>query len=340
MLKPILIATTNPGKFKEFTAEFQDLPFNFLNLVAVGLSKVAASEPFATTWENALHKAKFYAQKTKLPTIAEDTGLFIKYLNGKPGVKTKQNAPTEADRIIKILKLLQGIPKNKRGAYFETSACLYNPHTEQFSIFKGSVHGRIAQKPMGHSRPGMEHDRIFYYPPAKKTFAQISLLQKNLVSHRGQVIKQVRSFLQHQYEAKQFIVPVALIARNRKVLLLQRRDPRPAFNNKWEFPGGGVDGGETVTACLRRETKEETGYTVRVLEQLPGIPSAIRRQENYQLFLIAFVCAIVSGSFATADSETASYRWCTLNESLRLPLLDLNKKIIQGNILLLKKYFD
>lgn len=141
---------------------------------------------------------------------------------------------------------------------------------------------------------------------------------------------------------RQFVVPGALIVKNRKVLLFKRRDPRPAFNGKWEFAGGGVDKGETVEQCLKREVKEETGYLVKIIKQLPGLPTAVTNKANgdYQVFLIIFICSIQSGSLKIMDEEISDYRWCTLAESTKLDTLPLNKVIIKDNIKLLKKYLD
>lgn len=141
---------------------------------------------------------------------------------------------------------------------------------------------------------------------------------------------------------RQFVVPVAILVKNRKMLLLQRRDPRPKFNGKWEFPGGGVERGETVEACLRREIKEETGYAIRIIAPLPGLPMAVtdKTNGNYQVFLPVFLCIAQSGSLKIRDEEISDYRWCTIRETLETNLLPLNKKIIKDNIAVLKKYLD
>ena len=141
---------------------------------------------------------------------------------------------------------------------------------------------------------------------------------------------------------KQLLVPVALIVKNRRLYVQQRRDPRPAFNNKWEFPGGGVEWGESVEHCLWREVAEETGYKIKIQHQLSGLPTAIGRSNkvSYQVFLICFVCTIQSGVQRITDPEVKSARWCDSAQLSRLNFLPLNKKIIRSNIVLLKKYID
>ena len=145
-MRKILIATSNTEKFTEIIAELDDLQFDFVNLKNLKLDKFEVDEPHDTTWQNALEKAKFFAKKSGLITIAEDTGLFIKYLNGEPGVKSKRYGATALEKIKKVLEKLNGVPDKKRGAYFETAGCVYNPHTNTFSIFFGKVKGLITKK--------------------------------------------------------------------------------------------------------------------------------------------------------------------------------------------------
>lgn len=337
----ILVATTNIGKFTEITAEFKDLHLDFVDLHKMKLDKFDVEEDKNTTWENALKKAKFYAEKSGLLTLAEDTGLFIDALSGEPGVHTKRYADTAEARNEKVLSLLKGVPEKKRTAHFETSACLYDPATKSFYIFEGIVNGRIAQKVSKISRPGLGYDSIFYYPPFKKTFAELDLLKKNSVSHRGKVTNQVRYFFLKQFAIRQIFVPCAIIVRDRKMLLNLRRDLRPDFDRKWEFPGGGVEDGESIYECLKRETKEETGYTVEILEQLPDILSTAKGL-NYQVHLMPFICKIKSGSFKTIDSEVHGHDWFSYNKAIKSNLLPLNKKSIQtkNNKIVLKKYID
>ncbi len=201
-MQKILIATTNSGKFNEFVSEYKDLAIKFVSLRNLKLDKIDLAEPHQTMWENALHKAKFFAQKSGLVTITEDTGFFIEHLGGKPGVEAKRFAPTEKGRIQKVLRLLKGVPPAKRGAYFETKACLYDPQKDSFTIFSGKANGVISEQPAGEERPGMDYDAIFYYPPLKKNFSELSILDKNNVSHRGQVIHQIKLFLAKQMALK------------------------------------------------------------------------------------------------------------------------------------------
>ena len=201
-MKKILVATGNIGKFMEITAELTDLQFDFINLKDLKLDKFEVEEPHSTTWQNALEKAKFFAKKSGLITISEDTGLFVDYLNGAPGVRSKRYGPTSEKRINKLLFKLAGVPDKKRGAYFETAGCLYNPSTDSFSIFIGKAKGMITKKIHQSSREGMGYDSIFWFPPLKKTFSELPLLEKNQVSHRGKMINQLKYFLMNLYQSR------------------------------------------------------------------------------------------------------------------------------------------
>lgn len=339
-MQKILIATTNQGKFNEIVSFFGDLKFKFVNLKDVGLDKIEADEPFETTWENALNKAKFYAKKSGLLTVAEDTAFYVKHLKGIPGVKAKRLAATPEERNFKILKLLKGVPKSKRQAYFETHACVYHPDNDVFAMFNGRADGIISDESISDFRKGMNYDCIFYYPPLKKNFSELTIPEKNTVSHRGKAIVEVGFYLAKQFAFKQIVVPAAIIVKDRKMFFTLRRDTRPAFNNKWEFPGGGVENGEEVLDSLVREVKEETGYTVEPLELLQQIWTKSETKYNYQVFLIIYICKIKSGKINIADNETADYGWFTMKEAMKLDFLPLNKEIIQQGKNILKKYID
>lgn len=339
----ILIATTNQGKFTEFTSQFSDLKFEFVHLNDVGLGDIDLEEPFETTWENAIHKARFFGAKSGLVTIAEDTAFYVEALGGKPGVQAKRFAPTSGERNQKIIDALKGVPNEKRTARFVTHACFYNPMRNSFSVFEGAVMGKITESAIEGAREGMGYDSIFYYPPLEKTFAELSIAEKNSVSHRGQAIRQIKIYLQNQFSFKQILCPVALVVKDRKLLATKRRDANPQFNGKWEFPGGGIDKGEEVEECLKRETREETGLNVSIIDRLPGVFTAtveFREGGGYQVFLLPYICSIIFGEIQLADEESSDYGWYSLEEFSKLDPMPLNKKIIQDSLPLLKKYID
>ena len=343
MQTTILIATTNPGKYKEIVHFFSDLSFNFVSLNDLKFSaKSAPEEPYSTTWENARHKAIFYGQRSGLLTLAEDSAFCVDYLGGAPGIRSKPTDELHGNTA--IIEALTGITEAKRGCSFETSACVYNPQTASFSVFTAQAKGRVVAKPAKGFRQGVGYDAIFYYPPLKKTFAELSIAEKNNVSHRGQVLNQVKIFLSNQFSFKQIVVPVGIIVKNRKLFANRRRDVRLEFNNKWEFPGGMIENGEEVLAGLRRELKEETGLTVAIKEMIPKIFTATRVFDGtgIQIFVGFYICSIKEGRVRTAPTESSGHGWFSLKEAKKLDWLPLNKKCIRQKDFqkILKVYID
>ncbi len=342
----ILIATSNPGKFQEFILEFADLPFTFVNLTDCGLGNLDVDEPYDTTEQNAIHKAKIYGQKSGLLTIAEDSGLFVRALQGAPGVHSKRYAPTAPERVKKLLAALTGVPTKHRSASFESSSCLYNPTTHSYTVFSGQTHGHITERTSRiPARPGLEYDSVFYYEAAKKIGTAISPAEKNLISHRGQLAIQLKIYLTRQLSFKQIIVPAALVVKDRKLFCNKRRDHRPHMNNKWEFPGGGIDNGEDPVECVKREIKEETGYTVEPIEMIPHMLSTVAKgasQEPYQVFIFCYICKITGGSLKVPAGESNGHGWFTLAEAKKLDFLALNKQLfrLKHTLAIIKKYID
>ncbi len=341
-MQKILIATGNKEKFKEITAELTDMHFEFVSLKDVGLDKIEVEEPYDTTWQNAVEKAKFFGKKSGLLTLAEDTGLFISHLKGLPGIKSKRYAPTAIERNTKILEQLKGVPDNKRSACFETTGCLFDPKTNNFYIFNGKIDGFIANKMSSGIKEDMGYDPIFYFPPLKKLFSEMSILEKNRISHRGKMINEVRYFLIKNYQPKQIICAAGIVVKDGKMLMTKRRDHRPEFNDKWEFPGGGVEDGATFIETVIEEVLEESGFKVKIEEQLPDILTSLIKKEHYQVHLFMCICSIKSGKVKIAEAESSDYGWFTYNEAIKMDMLPLNKKLIQtkNNRKILLKYIQ
>jgi len=296
-------------------------------------------EPYETTWENALAKAKFYAQKSGLLTLSEDGAFYVDAMKGEPGIRAKRFGKNDSERNQKVLEALKNVPTKKRTAHFELGVCLYNPKNDSFHIFKGNADGIISKEEVGTARKDLGYDSIFYYPPLKKNFSEMSVAEKNTVSHRGIAMKQVAWHLSKQFTFKQIMVPAAIIIKDRKMFFQKRRDGRPEFA-KWEFPGGGVDNGESLVDCLKREVEEETGYKIEPLELLTPIMNKVEKKYNYQVFLPVYICKIKSGKIKIATNEISDHGWFTIKEALKLDFLPLNKDILKTNIHILKKYSD
>lgn len=192
-MKKIVIATSNPHKLLEVKEILKDLPYEF-----VGLNEFPdipeIEETGKTLLENSLLKARTVHKITGLPTMADDTGLEVNCLNGAPGVKSARYAGENAtyqDNLNKLLKDLEGVPLAERQAQFRTVISFINNEREHW--VEGLVKGIIIDELRGES--GFGYDPIFYIPDLKKTFAELSMEQKNKISHRGLALEKFRILL-------------------------------------------------------------------------------------------------------------------------------------------------
>ena len=153
------------------------------------------SEDGKTFAENAVSKAKYYAKELGRTVLAEDSGLEVKALNGKPGVYSARFAgpkKRDADNIAAVLNLMKKVPMQKRQASFTSAACVATPEGKTF-LFEGRKNGLISLKIEGKN--GFGYDPIFFLPELKKTFAELSPQKKNALSHRRIALEKVRDFL-------------------------------------------------------------------------------------------------------------------------------------------------
>ena len=187
----IVLATHNRGKMKEMSSILAHLPVKLLTLddfPQIG----AIPETGETLKENAFIKAETVHQKTGLPALADDTGLEVDALDGAPGVHSSRydgETATFEDNCRKMMQEMDGIPAEKRTARFHTVIAFVSNNGNEWT--EGMVEGRILEKKRGDG--GFGYDPLFYYPPLKKTFAELNSEQKNNISHRG---KALRNFCQ------------------------------------------------------------------------------------------------------------------------------------------------
>lgn len=199
-MKQLLIATRNQGKFPEIVALLKDIPFEFVSLNDLpGLSPEYEVEEPAMTFEgNAIIKAMTIGKKTGLLTLAEDAGLEVDALNGRPGVYTARYAPgTDEDRYRKLLDELKDIPGEKRTARFRAVVGIYDPSTDRVRTCEGVYEGKISEHPIGEN--GFGYDPIFYNEGLRKTNAQMTMEEKNSVSHRGQALRKASEILRKDF---------------------------------------------------------------------------------------------------------------------------------------------
>jgi XTP/dITP diphosphohydrolase len=195
----ILIATTNQGKMKEIRNLVKGLPAVFLSLSEVP-DVPEIFEDGTTFEENALKKARAISQSTGMVTLADDSGLCVDALDGRPGVLSARYAGENAsdeEKYLRILEEMQNIPDSERSARFECALALVIPDGEEV-IFRGVCEGRITRAPRGSS--GFGYDPIFYFEEAGCTFAEMDRESKNQVSHRGRALREFAKFLRRLAE--------------------------------------------------------------------------------------------------------------------------------------------
>ena len=189
----IIIATHNKDKFKELHHGLSSLKIEFLSLYDFPEIKEII-EDGKTLEDNALIKARAVYRITSLPAISDDTGLEVDALGGAPGVFTARYAGANCsylDNVNKMLEEMNNIPENKRGATFKTVMAYVDDNVELTS--QGIVQGTITRTKKGVA--GFGYDPIFYVPDLKKTFAEMKIEEKNLVSHRSRAIKALKADL-------------------------------------------------------------------------------------------------------------------------------------------------
>ncbi len=190
----LLIATRNINKLKEYQDILEGFHLLTLNDIPQIPSSFQVNETGATFLENASLKARGYGELAKLPTLSDDSGLVIDFLNGKPGIHSARFAKgdyTKAHQ--KILNALKNQPSSKRTASFIISLALYLPKFSSVTSFSGEAKGLISKKPIGSS--GFGYDPIFFCPEINLTFGQASNRQKQTYSHRSKAVKKLKNYL-------------------------------------------------------------------------------------------------------------------------------------------------
>ncbi|MBM3466765.1 MAG: non-canonical purine NTP pyrophosphatase [Alphaproteobacteria bacterium] len=191
MVKKIFVASTNKGKILEIKELIKSSKLSNLVIETLeGNFIKEPDEPYDSFLENAKHKALYYVEHTKLPTVCDDSGLCIEALNDFPGVKTKNflekcgslnNAFTELEKLL--------TKHSNRRAYFQTAICLCLADTKRFIISEARSYGYITFPARGTQ--GFGFDPIFIPEGYTGTLAELGTRIKNQVSHRSEAIKKL-----------------------------------------------------------------------------------------------------------------------------------------------------
>jgi XTP/dITP diphosphohydrolase len=193
----LVLATKNKDKIREIKNLLGDLPVTIMTFEDFpGFPDI--EETGETLKDNAILKAKAIAGFTSHPALADDSGIEIDALNGAPGVYSSRYAGpgcTYDDNNRKLLKELEGVPKEKRTARFRAVIAIAWD-ADNVEAVEGTAEGIIAES--GSGREGFGYDPVFYYPPAEKTFAEMTLDEKNKVSHRGKALTKAKELIKRR----------------------------------------------------------------------------------------------------------------------------------------------
>ena len=190
-----MLATRNRDKCAELAALLGDLGIR-LRTLADFPEVPDVAEDGETCEANAVKKARAVARHTGLPAIADDTGLQVDALGGRPGVYAARYAGETAsyeDNWRKLLRELEGVPREQRRARFITVAAVARPSAEKVEVVEGVLEGFIAEAPVGTQ--GFGYDPVFYVPELGKTLAQLTSDEKNRISHRARAVIKAKVLL-------------------------------------------------------------------------------------------------------------------------------------------------
>lgn len=182
MLSKLLVATGNKGKLLEIREILAGV--EVLGLSDVGID-VDVEETGKTFRENAFIKAEAISKLTDMPVLADDSGLEVDALNGEPGVHTARYAgenATDDENVQKLLCALSHLPEEERHARFACAMCLIFPDGKKIETFGISCPGYIINEKRGEN--GFGYDPVFFAPEYGKTFSEMTMEEKNQVSHR------------------------------------------------------------------------------------------------------------------------------------------------------------
>ena len=186
----LLIATGNPGKVAEFRLLLAESGWDVVAPADIGLGRVEVIETSRSYLENAVTKAVRHAEASGLPSLADDSGLEVDALDGRPGVLSARyggpQTATASARNTRLLAELDGVPPARRGARFRAVLALALPHGSTF-VREATVEGRIAAGPRGAE--GFGYDPIFELPDGR-TMAEIGE-DKHAISHRGLAAREI-----------------------------------------------------------------------------------------------------------------------------------------------------
>jgi len=191
----VVLATRNDGKLAELRELLADLPIELISMGDVLGEQFSVPEDGATFEENAVVKAKAVCKATHMPALADDSGLEVEALGGRPGVRSARFAhdrATDAENNAALLRELEEFDEPQRSAQFRCVLALASPWDDAPRIVEGRCAGRIARTPRGSG--GFGYDPLFLLEDGR-AMAELSEAEKNAISHRGRAVRGLRPLL-------------------------------------------------------------------------------------------------------------------------------------------------
>ncbi len=188
----LVLSTGNIHKVEEIKKILEDLPLEVVSMNDLGLAEIEIEENGKTLEENAIKKAISLAEKLENIVIADDSGLFVEYLNEEPGVHSARYSGTNATdekNNIKLLYRLDGVPMEKRRALFKTVIALVTEKKDIITV-TGECRGYIGFEPKG--KGGFGYDPLFVVEGYDRTFAELGEEIKNKISHRAKALEKLK----------------------------------------------------------------------------------------------------------------------------------------------------
>jgi len=202
MHRDLVLATRNRHKGNELASLLADLPVRIRTMDEFP-DVPDVVEDGDTCEANAIKKARAVSDATGLMAVADDTGLEVDALDGRPGVYAARYAGPQAtyeDNCRKLLGEMAGVPLDRRTARFVTVAAVALP-SQTVEVMTGRLEGLISERPAGAR--GFGYDPVFYVPELGRTLAELSSEEKNCISHRAKAFAQVRDLLQNRMRTEQ-----------------------------------------------------------------------------------------------------------------------------------------
>ena len=190
----LLLGTTNPAKIADYKKYLVHSKLELITLKDVGPSTDEPLEIGKTFEENALQKARFYAERTEYPTLADDGGFEVDALDGRPGIESNRWVGpygTDEDRINKVLDLLKEAPREKRTARLRFVTIVYFPLEREQIKVEGKIEGFVTKKPSPKRIKGFPYRPIFYIPQFGKTMIDLTEKERDKLNYRKQACKEL-----------------------------------------------------------------------------------------------------------------------------------------------------